>query len=216
MPTKRKQMSKARKSREADLLSDIEKMDIMLGSNHLEREGSELSKSVCRPESPSYNALVNHDVNSHSNSREDEIGGYAGNSQNSREADSSCEINRLSGELNQSITQETNDVMSILSSQIQRAISEAINEQVLHQIQATLRSGQGQVPNRRCEDPGRRPECRSEEALNRKFRCSSRDELERSNFSHLKKYSGWLLRSLLPLLPFGKYKKVLLFYKDCR
>ena len=115
MPTTRKQMSKARKSREANMLSDIENLDIMLGSNHLEREGSELSNSVRRPETPSYNALVNHDVNFHSISREDEIVGYAGNGQNSREANSSSEINRLSGELNQCITQETNDLMSIVS-----------------------------------------------------------------------------------------------------
>ena len=30
----------------------------MLGNNHLEREGSELSNSVRTPEGPSYNALV--------------------------------------------------------------------------------------------------------------------------------------------------------------
>ena len=65
-----------------------------------------------------------------------------------------------------------NDLMSSVSSQIQRAINEAINEQVLAQIQAYLRSGQGQVPNRRWEVPGRKPECGSEEALNRKFRSS--------------------------------------------
>ena len=79
MPTTRKQKSKARKSREADMLSDIENLDLMFGSNHLEREESELSNSVRRPESPSWNALVNHDVNSHSNSREDENRVYAGN-----------------------------------------------------------------------------------------------------------------------------------------
>ena len=50
---------------------------------------------------------------------------------------------------------------------------------MLPQIEATLRSGQGHVPNRRWEVPGRRPECRSEEALERKFRSSSRDERPR-------------------------------------
>ena len=35
MPTTRKQNSKARKSREVDMLSDIEILDKMLGSNHL-------------------------------------------------------------------------------------------------------------------------------------------------------------------------------------
>ena len=68
------------------------------------------------------------------------------------------------------------DPMSSVSSQIQRAIK----EQFWPQIQATLRSEQGQVPSRGRAVPGRRPECRSEEALNRKFRCSSRDEILRS------------------------------------
>ena len=77
----------------------------MLGGNHLDREESEVTNSVRRPESPSYNTLINHDVNSHSNSREGEIKGYAGSGHNSGEVDSSSEINRLSGELNQRITQ---------------------------------------------------------------------------------------------------------------
>ena len=85
--------SQARKSRETDMLSDIENMDIMLGSNHFEREESEHSNSVPRPESPSYNALSNHDLNSHSNSRENESRGFTGNGQNSREVHSNSEIN---------------------------------------------------------------------------------------------------------------------------
>ena len=46
MPTTRKQKSNARKSREAELLSDLEIMDIVLGSNHIEREDSEFRKSA--------------------------------------------------------------------------------------------------------------------------------------------------------------------------
>ena len=34
IPSTRRQKTKARKSREADLLSDIENMDVMLGSTH--------------------------------------------------------------------------------------------------------------------------------------------------------------------------------------
>ena len=114
---------------------------------------------------------MNHDVNSHSISREDYISTEHG--QISREVDSSSEINRLSGELNQRITQEINDLMSSVSSQIQRAKIDAINEQALPQIQATLKYGPVQIPNRRWEVSDRRPECRSEEALNCKFRSIS-------------------------------------------
>ena len=70
MPTTRKQKSKARKSRGAEMLSVLENIEIMLGTNLFEREESEFSKSVRRLENLSYHALVNIESNSHSNSRE--------------------------------------------------------------------------------------------------------------------------------------------------
>ena len=72
-----------------------------------------------------------------------------------------------------------NGLICSVSTQIQRPKNEARSEQVLPQIQATLRTGQGQVPDRRWEVPARRPECRTEEVLKRKFRRSSRHELTR-------------------------------------
>ena len=73
---------KARKSRGNEMLSDIENLDIMLGGIDPEREESEFSNFVRRPESSSYNKLVNQEANYHSNSREDEIRVYAGNDRN--------------------------------------------------------------------------------------------------------------------------------------
>ena len=58
--------------------------------------------------------------------------------------DSNSETTSLSWELNQRITQERNDLLRSVSSQIQRAISEANNAQ----IQASLKSGQGQMPGK--------------------------------------------------------------------
>ena len=55
--------------------------------------------------------------------------------------------------------------MSSGSAQIERALSEAIHEHVLPQIQAIFKSGQGQVHSRGWEVPERRPECRSEKNL---------------------------------------------------
>ena len=112
MPTTRKQKSKVRKSKEADMLSDSENMDIMLGTNLFEREESELSNSIRRPGSPCYNALVNNDSNSHCNSRENEIRGFASHSHNSGGTESSGEFNRLTVELNQRITEEMDELMS--------------------------------------------------------------------------------------------------------
>ena len=180
MPTTREPRSKDRKSRKADNLSDMENMDKMLDSNHFEREESEFNNPVRRPESTSFNASTNYDSNSHSTSRENEIRDFAGNGQNSREADSNSEINRLSGDLNQRITQEMNDLMCSVSSQIQRVISEAINEQLLPQIQAPLRTRQGRKPRKGWNVAAERREYKSEETFNRKFRSSSRDEFPRN------------------------------------
>ena len=103
MPTPRKPKSKARKSREADMLSDIGILDIMLGGNNLENEESESSNFDRRPDSPCYDTSVNQNTNYHSNSREGKIRTYAQHGQSLRETDSNTEVIRLSGELNQRI-----------------------------------------------------------------------------------------------------------------
>ena len=53
MPTTKEETKKTRKSRGVEMLSDIQDLDIMLGENTPEREESEFSNSVRRPESPS-------------------------------------------------------------------------------------------------------------------------------------------------------------------
>ena len=70
-------------------------MDIVLGSNHFEREESEFSNSVEKPESPSFNALVNNEFNSLSNSRNNEVRCFVSHGHNSGVTESSSEINRL-------------------------------------------------------------------------------------------------------------------------
>ena len=52
------QKSKARRSREADMISDLENIDVMIGSGHSEKEDSEIGNSVRRPESPTNAALI--------------------------------------------------------------------------------------------------------------------------------------------------------------
>ena len=148
------------------MLFDIERLDIMLDGNSLDREECIPGNLGRRPENPSYGNFLNQNGLSHSNSREAEIRSYAQNGHSAREVDSSSEYNRLSGEINERFSQEMGDFMSTVSSQIQRAINEAINYQILPQIKATLRSGQGQVPERRREVPARRQGFSSEVALN--------------------------------------------------
>ena len=73
-----------------------------------------------------------------------------------------------------------NDLMNSVSSQIQGVISEAITEHISPQIQATHRSGQGQVPRKGWSVPAERPKFRPDEAFTLKCWSSSRDEFPRS------------------------------------
>ena len=141
MPVTRKEKRKARGFREADMISDLENRDVMIGSDHNERkEDSEYGNSVRSPESPSYDALIDHNSKSHSNSRDNEIRDFTSNGQNNAEIDSGSYFNRLSVVLNRRITQEMNGLMNSVSLLIQRAVNAAINEQVLRQLQASLRT----------------------------------------------------------------------------
>ena len=93
----------------------------MLGGNNLETEKSKSNNLGRMPDSPCYDASMNQNIKSHSNSREADLNNFAQNGQSLRETDSSSDFKRLSGELNQRITQEMGDFMSTVSSLIQRA-----------------------------------------------------------------------------------------------
>ena len=58
-------------------------MNKMLGTKYFDREQSELSNSVRRPEIPMYHALANNESISHLNSRENEIGSVSSHGHNS-------------------------------------------------------------------------------------------------------------------------------------
>ena len=164
MPTTRKQ-KKARKSREAEMLSDIENLDIMLGENHFirnERSESLNSNQARRPNSLFGDEFENEDENRLPNSRTDELGPNAELGQNSIRGSSNAEINRLSSELNSRISREMDEMMNSVSVQIQRAISEAISNQVLPQIQNALMADSGHMTKERWNVPTERPEGYSE------------------------------------------------------
>ena len=165
MPTTRKQ-KKTRKSRGLEVLSDIENLDIMLGGDHYngtERERSLESNSVRRRESITSNNLDNEGESLFSNCRNDEPRTSADFGQNSAEANSLAEINRLSSELNSRISREMDEMMSNVDTLIQRAINEAISSQVLPHIQNVIMAGSGRETRRGWEVPVERPEVNAEE-----------------------------------------------------
>ena len=178
MPTTRKQR-KARKSRGLEILSDIENLDILLGGNQYneaERERSLDSKSVRRRESIMSNNLDNEGESLFSNCRNDEPRTRAGLDQNSAEANSLAEINKLSSELNSRISREMDEMMNNVGTQIQRAINEAINNQVLPQIQNVMMAGSGRETRRGWEAPVERPETNTEDRLNSNAKFNLRNE----------------------------------------
>ena len=164
MPTTRKQ-KKARKSRGIEMLSDLENLDIMLGENHFnrnERDGSVSSNFGRRPGSASADELGNNGENRHSVTRDIDPGNNADYGRNSIGGNSSAEINKLSSELNSRLSRELDDMMCSVNSQIQRAISDAISNQVLPQIQSALSAGSGHMTQNRWDIPSERPEINSE------------------------------------------------------
>ena len=175
MPTTRKQ-KKARKSRGIEMLSDLENLDIMLGENHFnrnERDGSVSSNFGRRPGSTSADELGNSGENRHSVTRDIDPGNNADYGRNSIGGNSSAEINKLSSELNSRLSRELDDMMCSVNSQIQRAISDAISNQVLPQIQSALSAGSGHMTQNRWDIPSERPEINSEGLQNTNPRDSS-------------------------------------------
>ena len=127
------------------MFSDMENLDIMLGGRHSQREESVNSNHARRPESMNSNLFENNEENLYLNPRETELGELG---QNSTSANSSPENNRLSSELNSLISREMDEMMKSVSVQIQRAINDAINSQVLPQIQNALTAGSGHTTQR--------------------------------------------------------------------
>ena len=183
MPTTRKQ-KKTRKSRGLEILSDIENLDIMLGGdryNGTERERSLESNSVRRRESIMSNNLDNEGESLFSNCRNDEPRTSADLGQNSAEANSLAEINRLSSELNSRISREMDEMMSNVDTLIQRAINEAISSQVSPQIQNVIMAGSGRETRRGWEVPVERPEVNAEEQRIPSAKADCRNEQHDGN-----------------------------------
>ena len=118
MLTTRKQ-KKARKSRGLEILSDIESLDMMLGERHFEREESVNSNSAKRPESANSNKFRNNNEDIFLNHREMGFDNNADPGHDIAGGNSNAENNRLSSELNSSISREMDEVMNSVSVQIQ-------------------------------------------------------------------------------------------------
>ena len=132
MPSTRRQKAKARKSRELDMLSDYDNMDVMLGdgnSNSIERE---LDSLINVPDGRrDYRSFPNRE----NSSQENEIRDINNQNEPVREERLIVSINTLSGEMNARMSREMETMMDFMQNQISRAINCAISERIIPEIQ---------------------------------------------------------------------------------
>ena len=127
MPSTRRQKAKARKSREMAMMSDFDYLDVMLGNeknNPIERE---LTDAI---EQSSAHGDV--DTNTY---RRDEYGNFTYENDSVRRNDVRQYFKALSNEFSLRLSQEIDSMMSMMHSQINRAITTAIAERVIPEIQ---------------------------------------------------------------------------------
>ena len=131
MPSTRRQKAKARKSREMDMMSDIDNLDVMLGNgseNPIEREladaieqssvqgnyeGNEYQRNI-------YNFIQENEPMGHNEVRQS--------------------FETFTNEFNLRLSHEMDSMMSMVHNQINRAISTAISERVIPEIQNIVSS----------------------------------------------------------------------------
>ena len=128
------------------------------------------------PENTYGNEFENDDENRYSEKRKVGPSANANSDRNSSGGNSRAEINRLSSELNSRLSRDLDEMISSVNTQIQRAISDAINSQVLPQTQSALISGSGRLTQDRSNVPVERPEINSERFCNEKLKGNSRSE----------------------------------------
>ena len=169
MPSTRKQKAKERRSRQLDMLSDAENVDIMLGS--YSRDGEEnnnsenemnLDSGSSRPQQSSN--IIGEDFRSllNTNSREN--------------SEITIETTRLINEkISNQISRKLNEIKTSLNSQIQDAITAAKTSTVLPSIQNTLEM-QGRTDFTVVDQGsnGRHPSLRSTDVTIRDRRFSER------------------------------------------
>ena len=132
MPSTRRQKAKARKSREMGMLSDIENMDVMLGNasnNPIERELVDaIEQSSVQGDIETNEYLRNQYTN------------FPHEKNLPRQDDIRQSLETFSNEFNLRLSQEMDSMMSMVHSQINRAISNAISERVIPEIQNIVSS----------------------------------------------------------------------------
>ena len=127
MPSTRRQKAKARKSREMDMMSDVDNLDVMLGSgieNPFERELADAIKQSSVQE--------DYGVNEYQRST---YRNFVQENEPLRQNEVRQSFETFTNEFNLRLSQEMNSMMSIVHNQLNRSINTAISERVIPEIQ---------------------------------------------------------------------------------
>ena len=127
MPSTRKQKAKARKSREMDMMSDFENLDVMLGNSNNNPSERELAEAIDQSSTHG-----DADTNAY---QENEYRDYLHENDLLRQNDVRQSFETFSNEYNLRLSQELYSMMSMMHSQTNRAITTAIAERVIPEIQ---------------------------------------------------------------------------------
>ena len=127
MPSTRKQKAKARKSREMDMMSDFENLDVMLGNSNNNPIERELAEAIDQSSTHG-----DGDTNAY---QENEYRNYLHENDLLRQNEVRQSFETFSNEFNLRLSPEMDSMMSMMHSQINRAITTAIAERVIPEIQ---------------------------------------------------------------------------------
>ena len=138
MPSTRRQKAKARRSREMDMMSDFEKMDVVLGNENANPIERELTDTIHG--SVSINGLESYSHIRRNPSNEKEIRDFSHKGEVPKQDRILESIQTFSNKINMRLSQEMDAMMSMMHSQNKRAISSAFSERVIPEIQSIISS----------------------------------------------------------------------------
>ena len=116
MPSTRKQKAKSRKSREMDMMSDFENLDVMLGNSNNNPIERELAEAIDQSSTHG-----DADTNAY---QENEYTSYLHENDLLRQGEVRQSFETFSNEFNLRLSQEMDSMMSMMHSQINRAITQ--------------------------------------------------------------------------------------------
>ena len=132
MPSTRRQKAKAIKSREMDMISDLDNLAVMLGNGNDDPIERELADAIEQ-------SSVQGDIGDNMHQRTD-YRDFTYENDPSRQNDVRQSFEAFSSEFILRLSQEMDSMMSMVHNQIHRAISTAISERVFPEIQNIVSS----------------------------------------------------------------------------